>query len=261
MALSDDSAETTSSAEPPAEDARQPWLALAQDYERARAREDSLDRLVEWPAQRELLGDVAGRSVLDVGCGNGAKLAELVEAGAQDCVGVDISGNFLTDAPPGMDLVHGDLSELDALPELSGRSFDRITFLQSIGYAKDPVRTLRAARAMLADDGFILLTRTHPIRYAIERTEKNGTALGEEYYSTAAYTYVHDNWNDRVALTKRAYTVSDLINMVSAAGLWIEKAIEPQLSEDARRRYPHKQAVIDKYLSILIFKLRPLPGR
>lgn len=261
MAPSNDSAKTTSSERSSTGDASQPWLALARDYELARAREDSLDRLVEWPAQRDLLGDVAGRSVLDVGCGNGAKLAELVEAGAQDCVGVDISGNFLANTPDGMHLVQADLSELDVLTELTGRTFDRITFLQSIGYAADPVRTLRAARAMLADDGFILLTRTHPIRYAIERSERNGTTLGEEYYSTASHTYYHDNWNDRIALTKRAYTVSDLINLFSAAGLWIENAIEPQLSAEARQRYPHKQAVIDKYLSILIFTLRPLPGR
>jgi SAM-dependent methyltransferase len=240
-------------------DASTPWLSLAQDYENARAREDSLDRLVEWPAQRDLLGSVAGRSVLDVGCGNGAKLAELVAAGARDSVGIDVSGNFLTDTPPGMTLVTGDMSDLEAIPELIDRTFDRIIFLQSIGYAKDPVRTLRAARGMLAEDGFILLTRTNPIRYAIEQTEKNGTTLGEEYYSTKTYTYYHDNWNDRIALTKRAYTISDVLNLFSAAGLWIEKAIEPQLSEDARRRFPHKQAVMDTYLGILIFKLRPLP--
>ncbi|WP_346769170.1 class I SAM-dependent methyltransferase [Planctomonas sp. JC2975] len=261
MAHTDEPSETTRSAGQSTGDASLPWLALAEDYELARAREDSLDRLVEWPAQRDLLGDVAGRSVLDLGCGNGAKLAELVEAGARDCVGVDISGNFVSVTPPGMELIQGDLSELDAVPALTGRKFDRITFLQSIGYAKDPVSTLQAARAMLADDGFILLTRTHPIRYAVERAEKNGTSLGEEYYSTASYTYFHDNWNDRIALTKQAYTVSDLINLFSAAGLWIEQAIEPQLSEDARRRYPHKQAVLNKYLGILIFKLRPLPAR
>lgn len=235
----------------------QPWRTLAAGYEHARAKEDSLDRLVEWPAQRYALGDVTGRSVLDVGCGNGAKLAELVRAGAAPSVGVDISGNFPTDVPPGMDLVQGDLSDLDSLPALSGRIFDRIMFLQSIGYADDPVRTLRAARRMLADDGFMLVTRTHPIRYAVERAEQNGTSLGEEYFSTAPFTYVHKGWNEQVALTKLAYTIADLLNVFSAAGLWIETAVEPQLSDEARRRYPHKQAWMNKHLGILIFKLRP----
>lgn len=242
-------------------DSSQPWQELAAGYEQARTREDSLDRLVEWPAQRELLGDVTGRTVLDAGCGNGDKLAELVRDGAAASVGVDISGNFPTVRPPGLELIRGDLSDLDSLPGLAGRTFDRVMFLQSFGYAQDPIRTLRSARTMLTEDGFILLTRTQPIRYAVERTEQNNTSLGEEYFSTAPYAFSHRGWNDQVALTKQPYTISDLINIFSAAGLWIETAVEPQLSDDARRRYPHKQEWMNKHLGILIFKLRPLPGR
>jgi SAM-dependent methyltransferase len=233
------------------------WTALADGYERARAREDSLDRLVEWPAQREMLGDVTGLSVLDLGCGNGAKLAELVEDGAASAVGVDVSGTFVDARPPGLELVQGDLNHLGALPEFTGRTFDRILLLQSFGYATDPVATLRSARSMLAADGFIVLTRTQPLRYATERAEQNGTSLAEEYFSSSAHTY-RTRWHEDVTLTKRAYTVSDLLNTFSAAGLWVEAAAEPQLSEDARRRYPHKQTWMDTYFGILVFRLRPL---
>jgi SAM-dependent methyltransferase len=256
VALSDDSHDATSSRADSFGDSSQAWLELAPDYERARMREDSLDRLVEWPAQRALLGDVTGWSVLDVGCGNGGKLAQLVEEGAAASVGIDISGNFLRAQPPGLEFVQGDLSELDSVPALAGRTFDRILFLQSFGYARDPVRTLKTARAMLADDGFILLTKTHPVRYAVERAEQNGTSFGEEYFSMSPFSYV-SGWNPEISLTKRTYTISDLINVFGAAGLWIETASEPQLSEDARRRYPHKQEWMNKYLGILIFKLRP----
>ena len=215
---------------------------------------------MEWPAQRDLLGDVRGLSVLDAGCGNGSKVAELVvEGGAAASVGVDISGNFITE-PSGVELVQGDLSDLGSVPNLAGRRFDRILFLQSFGYAKDAVVALRTARAMLADGGFILLTRTQPIRYALERSEENGTTLGEEYFSTESFSYRHKGWNEEVKLTKRPYTMSDLLNAFSAAGLWIETAVEPQMDEETRQRYPHKQAVLNKYLGILVFKLRPLPN-
>jgi|HubBroStandDraft_1064217.scaffolds.fasta_scaffold100010_1 SAM-dependent methyltransferase len=260
VVVSDDSQKATSSQMDGPGDPSQAWPELAPDYERARSRADSLDRLVEWPAQRDLLGDVTGRSVLDVGCGNGGKLAELVGDGATASVGVDVSGNFLSAPPSGLELIRGDLNELDSMAGLAGRTFDRILFLQSFGYAKDPVRTLQTARAMLADNGFILLTKTQPIRYAVERAEQNETSLGEEYFSTARFSYL-SGWNDQITLTKRPFTISDLINVFSAAGLWIETAIEPQLSEDARRRYPHKQAWMNKYLGILIFKLRPHSGR
>ena len=92
VAVSDE--QTTSSPTDNPVDPSHAWLELAPDYERARTREDSLDRRVEWPAQQELLGDVAGRSVLDLGCGNGGKLAELVRDGATASVGVDVSGNW-----------------------------------------------------------------------------------------------------------------------------------------------------------------------
>ena len=238
----------------------QTWEELAADYERARAREDSLDRLLEWPAERDVLGDVAGRSILDLGCGNGGKLAELVRDGAAASAGVDIAGNFITSPQPGVELIRGDLSNPDSIPQLNGRTFDRILFLQSFGYAEEPVHTLRAARAMLNQDGFILLTRTQPIRYALERAEQNGTTLGEEYFSEANYTY-RTGWNEHISLTKRTYTMSDLLNVFSTAGLWIESAVEPQLTEEAARRYPHKQAWMNKYLGMLIFKLRPLAVR
>ena len=136
-------------------DASRPWADLASGYEQARSREDSLDRLVEWPAQRELLGDVTGLSVLDAGCGNGAKVAQLVQEGAVASVGVDISGTFIPEAPPALELIQGDLSDLSAVPGLAGRRFDRILFLQSFGYAEDPVHALRTAREMLTDDGFV----------------------------------------------------------------------------------------------------------
>lgn len=240
-------------------DSSTPWQPLSSGYERARAREDPLDRLVEWPAQRELIGDVTGFSVLDAGCGNGEKIVQLADEGASVAVGVDISANFPS-SRSGAELVRGDLSDLSAVPGLSGRSFDRILFLQSIGYAADGVAALRTARDMLTDDGFLIVTRTQPVRYALERAEQNGTTLGEEYFSTEAFPYRHKAWDDGVTLMKTPYTMSDLLNMFSDAGLWIEKTVEPQMPVEAARRYPHKQAALDKHLGILMFKLRPLPA-
>lgn len=128
-------------------DASRPWQTLSSGFEQARAREDSLDRLVEWPAERALLGDVTGLAVLDAGCGNGAKVTQLADDGAARSVGVDISGNFIV-PPPGVELVEGDLSDLAAVPGLAGRRFDRILFLQSFGYAADGVKALQIARDM-----------------------------------------------------------------------------------------------------------------
>ena len=159
----------------------------------------------------------------------------------------------------GLTLVEGDVNGLGSVEPVRGRHFDRILFLQSFGYAIDPVATLRQARRLLADDGFILLTRTHPVRYAVERSERNGSTLGEEYYARGSYRD-ENRWGSDVSLTKRSYTIADLLNAFAGAGLWIEEAAEPALPEAARSRYPHKAAWMDKHLGILLFKLRVLPG-
>lgn len=241
-------------------DTSRPWESLSTGFERARAREDSLDRLVEWPAERALLGDVRGLSVLDAGCGNGSKITQLAQEGASPAVGVDIAGNF----PSGQssaELIQGDLSDLSIVPGLAGRRFDRILFLQSIGYADDPVVALQVARRMLNDDGFILLTRTQPMRYALQRAQENGTTVGEEYFSNETFSYQHRNWDDQVTLTKRPYTMADLLNSISAAGLWIETCVEPHMSDEAAARFPEKFVRVSReFIGIIMFRLRPLPA-
>ena len=77
---------------------------------------------------------------------------------------------------------------------MADRWFDRILFLQSFGYAADGFRALLTAREMLTEDGYVLLTRTQPIRYALERAEQNGTTLGEEYFATEPFAYRHRGW-------------------------------------------------------------------
>lgn len=53
--------------------------------------------------------------------------------------------------------------------------------------------------------------------------------------------------------------MSDLLNTFSAAGLWIEESVEPQMSPDAAARFPEKFEVVSReFVGIIMFKLRPL---
>ena len=45
--------------------------------------------------------------------------------------------------------------------------------------------------------------------------------------------------------------------LTTRRGPWIEASVEPQMPPDAAERYPHKQAVMNAYLGILMFRLRP----
>jgi SAM-dependent methyltransferase len=236
------------------------WHELAGDYELGRRKPDAFYRILDWPAELSVLGDVTGLDVLDVGCGSGAKSVELLERGASSVTGVDLAGRFVPMEDPRLTLIQADLSDLGEVPAIAGRRFDRIVFLQSLAYARDQVATLAAARRHLNDDGFIVIARSHPIRFAVERAEKNDTTIGQEYFSAEPYTYV-SSWNEQISLTHVTNTVADMINTFAAAGLWIEHALEPQLSEEHRRQFPHKQAWLDRHLGIIVFRARPLAAR
>ncbi len=232
------------------------WETLAGDYERARTREDSFDRILEWPAQQRTLGDVSGLSILDLGCGSGAKDQSFLDAGAAVVVGVDISGAFIDSDDPRLTLIQGDLSDPGQLDGVRGQAFDRILFLASLGYAADQVRTLRDAKNMLAAGGQIIVQRSHPVRYAVERSERNGSSLGEEYYSTSPNVY-QSGWNQDVTISHPAQTVSGMLNVFAEAGLHVAEVVEPILTDEIAAMFPHKQDAINRYLGVLIFRLVP----
>ena len=230
------------------------WSELATDYEQARQRSDSLDRILEWPAQRAALGDVTGQRILDVGCGSGAKAVALAKDGAAEVLGIDITDTFTVHDQDNVNLVQGDLSDLASVPATRGKTFDTILFFQTLGYSRDQVRTLTDARDLLAPGGQILVQRSHPIRFAVEQAEANGTSLGEEYYSTERYAY-RSGWNPSISLTHSNETVSTILNTFVGAGLALDAVIEPELPTEDKDRYPHKQAWLNKHLGVIIFVL------
>ncbi|TWD81039.1 methyltransferase family protein [Kribbella amoyensis] len=233
------------------------WRALAKDYENARAKPDSLDRLVEWDAQQKLIGPIEGRDILDVGCGNGGKAIELALGGARSVIGIDVAGEFLT-PPEGTDvtLAQGDLSELGDLRVAKGKQFDIAMFLQSLSYATDQVATLRATRSLLRPDGVLVVARAHPLRFAVERAERDGVEIGAAYHAGGSFSY-RSKWNDEIELTHSTETFGAMVNNLAAAGFWVEEIAEPQLTDEQQRRYPTKQEWMARYAGIVVFRARP----
>jgi SAM-dependent methyltransferase len=230
------------------------WRHMASAYEVARSRPDSLDSLVEWPAELDAIGDPAGLAVLDVGCGNGGKSLELYARGASRVVGLDVTDGFLP-IPEGaaVRFQHHDLSRLADFASDEPSRFDRVLFLSSLGYANDEVSTLVAARQLLRPGGAVVVARTSPIRYAVERSERDGCGLGTAYHDSEPWAY-RPRWDSSVVLSRCTRTFSDMINTFCAAGLRVTECTEPQLTSEQAERYPHKQAWMDRYVGIIIFR-------
>lgn len=236
------------------------WKALAESYEAARTRPDSFDVLMEFPAQLDLIGDVAGKRILDLACGSGAKAIHLAHQGAREVVGVDISETFVDEVarlepPRTTRFLCGDISRLDDFEGLSGR-FDVVLLLNALGYADDELATLRAIRSLTEDDGAFILARAHPLRFAVERSESTGVDVGAAYHDRSPFSYT-SSWDGKTTLTHRTATFGDTVNRLVEAGFWIDRVVEPTLTREQRREFPHRAAWIDRYAGTLIIRARP----
>lgn len=236
------------------------WDRLAGSYEAARSRPDSLDALMEFPAQLSLIGDVARKRVLDLACGSGAKAMYLARQGAGEVVGVDISKTFIDDAvrlqpPPNTRFLRGDISRLEEIEGLTGR-YDVVLLLNALGYADDELATLRAIRDLVNDDGVFVLARAHPLRFAVERMEQTGVGVGAAYFDQTAVSYTSE-WDGATTLTHRTATFGDTVNGLVDAGFWIDRVLEPTLTDEQRWQFPHKREWMDRYAGTMIVRARP----
>lgn len=113
---------------------------------------------------RLALPHVAGRRVLDAGCGVGWGSKLLLEAGADAVTGLDISEEALADArvrAPGVEFVHGDLQ---ALPFPDG-SFDVVVCFEALEHADDVLSTLDGLVRVLAPEGVLFVSSPNPAVY------------------------------------------------------------------------------------------------
>jgi SAM-dependent methyltransferase len=139
------------------------------------AREDVLAAL-------RLAGIEPGKPVVDLGCGYGRHLRELVQWGHR-AVGIDRSALLLAEArveAPGATLLLGDLR---ALPFHAGSIAAAFCFYSSmfLGTDEDSARALAEAARVLRPGGSLVLTTDNPLRLAARpqaRLEEDVPGLG-----------------------------------------------------------------------------------
>jgi SAM-dependent methyltransferase len=169
------------------------------------------------PSCLSLLGEVAGKRVLDVACGPGLYAEELVARGAT-VTGFDQSPRMVALAservPSGRFMVH-DLA--DPLDWLDGEAFDLILFALAYEYVDDRVAALRSLRGVLAPAGAVVLSRQHPTADWLRN--------GGSYFETRLIEEVWSRgWHLRYWLAPLETTCAEIAD----AGFLIERLCEPR---------------------------------
>lgn len=174
------------------------------------------------PACLELLGDVAGRSVLDVACGPGLYAEELVARGAR-VIGLDQSPRMIElcrqRVPSAEFHVHDLAARLDWLAD---DSVDLALFALALEYLDDRTSALRELRRVLRSDGALVLSRQHPTGDWLRH--------GGSYFDVRVIEEVWSKgWRVRYWLAPLERTCEEL----REAGFLIERLLEPRPEPEA----------------------------
>ncbi len=174
------------------------------------------------PACLDLLGDVAGRGVLDVACGPGLYAEELVARGAR-VIGLDQSPRMVElsrqRVPAGEFHVHDLADPIGWLPD---GSVDLVLFALALEYVDDRTAALRELRRVLRPDGALVLSRMHPTGDWLRH--------GGNYFDVRVVEEVWDKgWQVRYWLAPLERTCEEL----REAGFLIERLLEPRPTAEA----------------------------
>jgi SAM-dependent methyltransferase len=187
-------------------------------------------------ADARLLGDVAGRRVLEIGCGAASCSRWLSTQGAT-VVAADLSAGMLRHARTGaarsgieVPLLQADAA---ALPFAEG-TFDIVcTAFGAIPFVADSARVMREVYRVLRPGGRWAFSITHPMRWVfLDDPGEGGLVAVHSYFDRRAY--VEEDERRVPTYVEQHRTLGDRIRELVAAGFVLNDLIEPEWPDDLK---------------------------
>jgi SAM-dependent methyltransferase len=217
---------------------RRDWDAYADEYQATHG-EFLRDSGFVWcpegvdEADAQVLGDVAGRAVLEVGCGAAQCARWLTTRGAR-AVGLDLSERQLQharriddDLAVRVPVVAGTATALpfaDRAFDVVFSAFGALQFVQDAGDAVD-----ESAR-VLRPGGVFAFSVTHPVRWTMpDDPTSEGLVVTSSYWDRTPY--VEEDEAGRVTYAEHHRTLGDWVGLLAASGFRIDRLLEPEWPE------------------------------
>jgi len=182
-----------------------------------------LDGAPEWPALRALLPDLAGKRVVDLGCGFGWFCRWAAAQGAAQVLGLDVSENMLARARAASahEIVYerADLETL-SLPEAS---FDLAYSSLAFHYVENVAGLLATVHRALGPGGKLVFSVEHPIYTAPSHPGWVMDAPGRRTWPIDGYSSEGSRTTDWLAkgVVKQHRTIGTTLNLLIRAGFAI----------------------------------------
>ena len=225
--------------------------AFFEGYQALRARKGNANDLFETPALLQLLPQLEGKAVLDLGCGCGEHCAEFARRGARRVLGLDISEKMLAaarreNADPRVEYRRMAMEDIGALRE----RFDVAVSSLAVHYVEDYAGLARHVFELLKPGGAFVFSQEHPLSTCFSGGERwTKDANGEKLYANISNYSVdgerETRWFvDGVKKYHRAFPT--VINTLVDAGFSIEKMVEPLPDAAILAAYPEQRDLLHK---------------
>ena len=206
---------------------------------------------LEEPRVGELLGDVAGLDVADIGCGTGRHAIRLAATAAAPnrhtrVTAVDFSSGMLAQAraKPGAERVNWIEHDFASPLPLADRSFDRVLCALVFDHVKDIAGLVSELGRICRPDGWVVISVMHPAMML--------KGVQARFKDPAT--------NQEIRLASAPNQISDYITGILRAGLTIDHISEHAVGESLAARLPRAERYIG-WPMLLLFRLRPARGR
>ncbi|MET7399858.1 class I SAM-dependent methyltransferase [Dactylosporangium sp. NPDC005572] len=181
-------------------------------------------------AEAHLLGDVAGRRILEIGCG-AASCSRWLRTQDAEAYASDLSAGMLRHATQGatrsgitVPLVQADAT---ALP-FAAETFDIVcTAFGAVPFVADSARVMREAHRVLRPGGRWAFSITHPMRWVfLDDPGEGGLVAVHSYFDRRAY--VEEDGHHVPTYVEQHRTLGDRIRELVAAGFVLDDLVEPE---------------------------------
>ena len=198
------------------------------------------------PNLLKALGDIEGKEVLELGCGNGYWLRLLARAGAR-ATGIDLADNQIAAAKSWDDPTTGEIDyrvgDVSKEIDLQGK-FDVVFFehvLLEIPDKDELYKAIQNAADTLKEGGLLLISDIHPFAPS-SRPDNLRVADDFSYFDSGASFEIQSKRVDGEIIYYKDvhWTLSDLAGAITSAGLKITEITEPKPTIEDVEQYPDK---------------------
>ncbi|HEV7651488.1 MAG TPA: class I SAM-dependent methyltransferase [Actinophytocola sp.] len=181
-------------------------------------------------ADARLLGDVAGRDVLEIGCGSAPCARWLAAQGAR-VTAFDLSTGMLRHAAAANEATGIDVPLVRANAErlpFASASFDiACSAFGGVPFVADLAGTFREVARVLRPGGSWVFAVTHPMRWIFpDDPGPNGLRVTGSYFDRTPYVEV--DADGRATYVEYHRTLGDFVRALTGAGLTLLDLVEPE---------------------------------